>query len=107
AYADLELSRGILTYSIALGTPEGESNLAGTADLRTEPLRYEVSEGNFRNFNLGALLGRADLQTDLTGTLTLSGLGFDPRTISLQAEVVVQPSIINNAEVTGGDVSLL
>lgn len=107
AYADLELSRGILTYSIALGTPEGESNLAGTADLRTEPLRYEVSEGNFRNFNLGALLGRADLQTDLTGTLTLSGLGFDPRTMSLQAEVVVQPSIINDAEVTGGDVSLL
>ncbi|HET6569217.1 MAG TPA: translocation/assembly module TamB domain-containing protein [Rhodothermales bacterium] len=107
ATADLTLTNGRLAYDASLVVPEGETQLAGTAQPFLETPTYAVEQGSFQNLNVGALLGLDNLQTSLTGDVTLRGQGFDPETLFLEANLDLDPSQINSGEITTGNVHAL
>ena len=106
ADATLALVRGSLTTNLSLELPGGGLELAGTAEpFRTEPT-YSITEGTFERIDVGAFLGLEALATQLNGTFTLEGTGTDPATLTLDSDLVMQPSMLNQATLQSGQGAL-
>lgn len=98
------LEDGVVVYRLDAGLPEGTLLLAGTARPFLEVPAYTVREGRFAGLDAGALLGVPNWGTELTGTLELQGRGLAPETMTLAAEVALEPSRIDEAALRDGTI---
>ncbi len=73
----------------------GTFELTATARPFADPLTYAVSEGRFRNVDIGALAQDTSQHSDLSGTFSLRGAGTDPQAMRLAADLRLDPSQLN------------
>lgn len=91
-----------LAFDMQWNTPAGGARLAGTARPFDEVLSYAIREGRLQNVNLGTLANVPALQTTLNGHLSLNGQGFDPTTMTLDAQLDLARSKLNQAVLNEG-----
>ncbi len=106
AAVNVGLQGGNLAFDLFLNTGDGQALLAGTARPFDEVPTYAVNEGSFEDLDLGALLGRDNYSTRLTGDLSLTGTGLTPETMSLDAQLSLAASQINGVAISTGDVQV-
>lgn len=106
AYADVRFREGVLHFDAGFDTPDGGARLVGVAEPALETPVYRITEGRFLDLHLGHLLGRPDLDTELTGTLALEGRGTDPDSLDLTATIAFDSSLVNRSELTGGTIEI-
>jgi translocation and assembly module TamB len=102
--ADLRLARDTLTYDASVRTNGGEISAAGDGTPSDSTPVYRISRGRSSAIDLGALLGRPDLHTDLNTTFTadVSRVAADSMQVTLG--VTLLPSRINQAQLSSGSV---
>ncbi|HEX3275478.1 MAG TPA: translocation/assembly module TamB domain-containing protein [Gemmatimonadales bacterium] len=100
---ELRLAGDLVSYDATLRTNGGEVAAAGEAAPAAVVPVYRVSRGRLTHLDLGALLGRPDLRTDLNSTFT-ADLTRRPADSALQgtASMTLFPSRINRAELASG-----
>ena len=100
--ASVRLAGDRLTYDASLRGRGGVLTLAGGGTPGADVPTYRIREGRLASADLGALLGRADLSTDinLTFTADFTAAPADRRRATL--DMVLQPSRVNQAELNGG-----
>src|SRR5262249_19152504 len=74
-----------------LRTPAARVDLQAQLNTAAMPLQYEAQLG-VTHVNLAALIGRAELQSDLNLQLSLQGAGVAPRELHSILQFEVQPS---------------
>ncbi len=94
-----------LTYEAAMNTNGGTIEVAGDGTPLAESPVFSVRKGRADSLDLGALLGRAGLHSDLnaTFTATVAGAGDSSRT---RVDLQLTPSSVNDASLTGGRLAL-
>ena len=102
AALDLRLREGRLSTDFRIDTPSGGATLAATARPFDAVPTYRVTEGTFEGIDAGALAGRPDLSTALSGTLSLTGRGRTAADLALDASLSVADSRINDAALPRG-----
>lgn len=102
AFLDGTWRDGALDFSLGLDLPEGRTRLAGAARPLDEVPTYMIREGTFAGLNVGAFIADPNWQTNLNGTISLEGSGLDPDSMALDARITFSPSIVNDAQVSGG-----
>ena len=100
--ANVRLAGEHLAYDASLQTSGGALSLAGDGSVATGASVYRVRDGRLTAIDLGTLLGRADLKTDLNTTFTADVAGSSPDSLRATLALVLQPSRVNQAELTGG-----
>jgi translocation and assembly module TamB len=100
--ANLRLAGEQLAYDAAVQTSGGTLSLAGDGSVATGASVYHVRDGRLTAIDLGTLLGRPDLKTDLNTTFTADVAGTSPDSLRATLALVLQPSRVNQAELTGG-----
>jgi translocation and assembly module TamB len=100
--ANVRLAGERLSYDAALETTSGALSLAGDGSIATGASAYRVRDGRLTAIDLGTLLGRSDLKTDLNTTFTADVAGSSPDSLRATLALVLQPSRVNQAELTGG-----
>ncbi len=100
--ANVRLAGERLAYDASLQTSGGALSLAGDGSVATDAAVYRVRDGRLTAIDLGTLLGRADLRTDLNTTFTADIAGSSPDSLRATLALVLQPSRVNQAELTGG-----
>lgn len=102
--ATLRLSGEHLAYDASLETNGGGLSLAGDATVAAtaDASVYRVRDGRLSAVDLGALMGRPDLRTDLNSTFTAEVSGGAPDSVRATLGLVFQPSRVNQAAITGG-----
>jgi translocation and assembly module TamB len=100
--ANVRLAGEQLAYDASLQTSGGALSLAGDGSIATGASVYRVREGRLTAIDLGTLLGRSDLKTDLNTTFTADVAGSSPDSLRATVALVLQPSHVNQAELTGG-----
>ncbi|MEM9665066.1 MAG: translocation/assembly module TamB domain-containing protein [Bacteroidota bacterium] len=103
ARVDIGLDGGTVILDAYVDTPEGGLRLAATAEPFLERPTYAVREARFDRLQLGRLVGSEALRTDLTGTASLSGRGFDPATLRADVRLRLEPSRINRQRLDRGE----
>ncbi|MEZ4699920.1 MAG: translocation/assembly module TamB domain-containing protein [Rhodothermales bacterium] len=93
ATLDLALERGEATYKLDGRMQGGDVQLAGTVRPFDAEPTYAVDEGRLVDVDLGALLGRPDLDTRLTAALTGEGRRF--ASPAIRARLDFDPSRFN------------
>ncbi|WP_233993977.1 translocation/assembly module TamB [Salinibacter altiplanensis] len=101
ASLDASLQNGTLRSTLALDAPEGAAEIPVRARPFDETPSYQIDEGGFENLDVGALTGRSSLNTALSGTLTLDADGAKLPALSLESELTLRPSTVNQASVDG------
>jgi translocation and assembly module TamB len=103
-----DLTGGRLRYDGAVTFAGDGGFLAAAGTLRPfdEPLVYNVERGEVRNLNLATLFDNPNLQSDLTGTFSVSGIGTDPETLAAEFSVRLRDSqygeyVVNAVDATG------
>ncbi len=104
--ADAEMRGERLTWTAGLRTSGGSISLSGVGRPLAEVPAYEVREGRADSIDLGVLLGRDSLTTDLDARFTgsLTGSGLDRMLARLDVELL--PSSVNQAELGPGRLTL-
>lgn len=97
-----ELSGGTANIELNLNVPEGETRLTATVRPFLETPTYTIHDGTFEGINIAALTGNPDWQTNLAGSISLSGRGFDPQTLSTEGTVTLRRSVVNDATIESG-----
>ena len=103
AYKTYDLSRARLTARTPLGggpivlalngqTSVGTLDVAGTADVRGGNQRIVLTRGRFRNLDAAAITGKPEQSSDLNGSLTGTVNGFDPKTLTADLRLTLDPS---------------
>ena len=64
----------------------------GEARPFDDPLAYHITDGRVSHFNLAALTGNPEQESDLTGTFTLDGRGTDPSSLVANLTASLQDS---------------
>ncbi len=105
AFAAGSLRGGTLDVELQFDVPDGRTHVVATARPFAETPTYTVHEGTFRGVNVAALTGNPAWQTNLSGSLSLTGEGFVPRDMSTEGLVRLSESTINQATVTAGTIS--
>ena len=100
--ADLRLAGEALTYSALLRTNGGDLSAAGDGTPGASAPVYRIREGRSSGIDLGALLGRPDLHTDLNTNFTAEVTRASPDSMHATVGVTLLPSRINQAELTSG-----
>src|SRR6185503_17396013 len=103
--ADLRLVGQELTYDASLRTNGGDFSAAGDGNPGASAPVYRISQGRMSGIELGALLGRPDLHTDLNATFTAQVARVSPDSMDATLGVTVLPSRINQGRLTGGSVN--
>ena len=95
-----------LTYDGSINTDAGAFALAGDGRPLADVPFFAIRRGRVDSIDLGALLGRPDLQTAVTSrfTGTMSGRSSDSMQGGLFLELL--PSRINHAQINSGHVKL-
>ncbi|MEX1055565.1 MAG: hypothetical protein WED81_06015, partial [Rhodothermales bacterium] len=99
------LQAGTLNATLTLDVPEGETRLVLLAEPFLDTPTYTVSEGTFAGINVAALTGNPGWQTNLAGSINLTGRGIDPETMSAEGSLVLSQSRINDATVERGRIT--
>ena len=100
--ANVRLAGEQLTYDASVQTTGGALSLAGDGSVATGASVYRVRDGRLTAIDLGKLLDRSDLKTDLNTTFTADVSGSSPDSLRALLALVLQPSRVNQAELTGG-----
>ena len=100
--ANVRLAGEQLTYDASVQTTGGGLSLAGDGSVATGASAYRVRDGRLTAIDLGKLLDRSDLKTDLNTTFTADVAGSSPDSLRGSLALVLQPSHVNQAELTGG-----
>jgi translocation and assembly module TamB len=103
--ADLRLLGQELTYDASLRTNAGDFTAAGDGNPGASAPVYRISQGRMSGIELGTLLGRPDLHTDLNATFTAEVARVSPDSMDATLGVAVLPSRINQGQLTGGSVN--
>ena len=103
---DLTLQNEALDFDFSLTLPEGHTRFAGRAEPFAEEPTYALRDGAIEGLDLGALVGRPDLTTDLHASFDLDGEGVDWPTMRLNAQAIVDTSMVNHSRVDGGTLAL-
>jgi translocation and assembly module TamB len=103
---DAELVGERLTYDAALRTNGGSIAMEGEGRPMAEVPSYVVRAGRADSLDLGALLGRDSLSTDVAArfTASLAGTGIDSMLARLDFELL--PSRVNQAQLGPGRLTL-
>ncbi len=104
--ADLHLVGQELTYDASLRTNGGDFSAAGDGNPGASAPVYRISQGRMSGIELGALLGRPDLHTDLNATFTAQVARVSSDSMDATLGVTVLPSRINQGQVAGGSVNV-
>jgi autotransporter translocation and assembly factor TamB len=102
--ANLRLAGQALTYDASLRTNGGALSAAGDGTPGAPAPVYRIREGRLSGIDLGALLSRSDLHTDLNTTFTADVTRVSPDSMRATLGVNLLPSRINQAELTSGSV---
>ena len=105
AYLAGTLTAGLLEAEMRLEIPEGLTRFTATARPFLDSPTYTIHEGTFTGINVAALSGNPDWQTNLTGTVSLTGEGFDPDSMALEGTIELAASTVNDAVITSGSIS--
>ncbi len=100
--AELQLAGERLTYVASLRTSGGTLSLAGDGTPGAGVPVYRVREGRLIAVELGTLLGRTDLRTDLNATFTAEVAPGAPDSLRATLGMVLLPSRVNQAELDRG-----
>ena len=103
--AELRLTGETLTYGASLRTNGGELSAAGDGRPGAAVPVYRIREGRASGIDLGALLGRPDLHTDLNSTFTAEVARVLPDSMDATLGLTLLPSRINQAELASGSVA--
>jgi autotransporter translocation and assembly factor TamB len=102
--ANLGLEGSRLTYDAELRTNGGQVSAAGEGTPGARVPSYSIREGRLIAINLGVLLGRPGLHTDLNTTFTADMTRVSADSLEATLRVVLQPSRVNQAELAGGSI---
>ena len=106
AAGNLGLNQGLARLNIDADLEGGSFDVRGSArPFGTSPT-YNISEGIFRNVDIGVLTGTPDYRSDLSGVLTVAGRGFDARWMALDANLRLSPSDVNEQHIRDAEVIL-
>lgn len=101
ASVDASLQNGALRSTFTLDTPEGTAYLPLRARPFDDSPSYQVEDGAFENLDVGALAGLPSLTTALSGGINLETRGTQLPDLSLESELTLRPSTINQADADG------
>ena len=93
--ATISMNRGEASFDLGVAMPEGLVRVAGNAQPLLERPTFSVDHGVFAGVDVGAFLAEGDLSTRLAGRFSLAGEGFDPGTMTLQARLDLDESVVN------------
>ena len=99
--ASAQLAGDRLSYDATLRSTGGTVVLAGGGTPTAERPAYRISDGRITSVDLGTLLGRPDLRTDLNLTFTADFLS-DSANRSARVAATLLPSRVNRAELRSG-----
>lgn len=99
---DATFRQARLDATLQLDTPAGRSRFVGRARPFDATPTYALTEGTLTELDLGALTGIPSARTALNGTLTMQGRGVDPAAVSLDAQLDLAASRINEAQLEQG-----
>ncbi len=100
--ANLELAGKRVRYDASLRTNAGALSLAGDGTPMADNPVYRILRGQFTAINLGTPLDRSDLHTDLNASFTAQVAGSSPDSLRATLGVELQPSRVNQAELSSG-----
>jgi autotransporter translocation and assembly factor TamB len=100
--ANVRLTGQRLAYDAALRTSGGALSLAGDGTPTATTPSYRVRQGRLTAIDLGTLLDRPDLRTDLNSSFTAELTGRSADSLRATLEMVLLPSRVNQAELTDG-----
>ncbi|MFL5514633.1 MAG: translocation/assembly module TamB domain-containing protein, partial [Gemmatimonadales bacterium] len=91
-----------LSYDASLTTSGGALSLAGDGTPTATTPTYRISQGRLTDLDLGTLLGRPDLRTDLNTTFTAEVTAGSADNLRARLEMALLPSRVNQAELSDG-----
>ena len=94
-----------LTYEAAVRGNGGALSLAGDGAPTAAAPAYRIREGRITAMNLGAILGRPDVRTDLNLTFTGNVTRLAPDSLVAALDLALLPSRVNQAQLTGGSLA--
>jgi autotransporter translocation and assembly factor TamB len=100
--ANLELAGKRVNYDASLQTNAGALSLAGDGTPMADVPLYRILRGELTAIDLGTLLDRSDLHTDLNTSFTAQVAGSSPDSLHATLGVVLLPSKVNQAELSSG-----
>jgi translocation and assembly module TamB len=95
ASGNFNMDRGLLRLAAAASLDGGHFDFVASIRPFVDGTPYTITRGAFRDVNLAVLLDDPDLQTDLTGTITGSGRGFDAPRMVFDGRIGLTASVIN------------
>ncbi len=96
---------GRLRFASNVAVPEGRLALAGDARLDRRVPTYRITDGRVENFDVAAFAGQ-DVASRVNARFTADGEGFDPRTMRLDADVTLGPTVYDRYRVDDADVGI-
>ena len=102
----LRLRDGSLTTDGTVTLPEGRATWAAAARPFDAVPSYQLTDGTFDALDVGALAGLSGVRTALSGQLTAEGRGVAPSSLSLDADLRLRPSTLNDASLSRGQLSM-
>ena len=106
ATTQFELADDSITVALESSWPDGGLQLAGFAHRVSEAPSYGITQGVFRNVDLGAFVGDSTLATSLTGYITANGRGTTISDLVLQGQLNLRPSAFNAATIEEATVDI-
>jgi hypothetical protein len=103
--ADVQLAGQRLSYDAALSTSGGALSLAGDGSPSATVPAYRVRQGRLTGVDLGKLLGREGLRTDLNASFTVELTGRSADSLQAALDAVLLPSRVNQAELSRGSLT--
>lgn len=100
------LGGGPITFSLDGRTNVGTLDVAGTADVLGGRQRVNLTRGRFENLNLATITNNPAQESDLTGTLTGTVDGFDPKTMRADVRLRLEPSRYADQRIDRADATL-
>ncbi|GAB5518659.1 MAG: translocation/assembly module TamB [Rhodothermales bacterium] len=102
---DATLRRGDLGFNLALAMPGANFQADGIMQPFLDVPTYQVTQGAFQNVQIERLTQKPDTvatqTSNLSGTFTASGRGFDPQIMYAEADVAIDAGSTFNAETLG------
>lgn len=105
---DADVNEGDVAFDADLTLPDGNGRVlaAGTLTLGEDPLPFAVTDGEAVGLNLAALTGNPSQESDVTGTFTLSGEGFDFQTAAIDLAADLRDSRYGTYQITTGQLAV-
>lgn len=100
--ANVQLAGRRLSYDAMLSTSGGALSLAGDGTPTAAVPAYRIRQGRLTQIDLGKVLDRPDLHTDLNTSFTAELTGRSADSLRATLDAVLLPSRVNQAELSDG-----